>query len=149
MKTLITCWIAIEVLSPTGLIKAQAPPVALDSCASAKPIVSKASKDAVIVLLNEHGTFTAGDNTFCLQFRKTGAGESVDIRGVNVDFSQLVGRIQERSIIAQLNQDGIGKYVGHVDLGRQFYNPAAYYVAVHYFDANGKKRKVRVLLAVK
>ena len=66
-----------------------------------------------------------------------------------MDFSQLVGRIQERSIVARLSHDSTGKYLGHVNLGRQFYNPAAYYGVVHYVDLGGKKRRARFLLAVR
>ena len=150
MRNLTMCRIAIGILSSTMFLGAQSvddtPP---DICVVGKPIASKRTKDVAIVLMNEHGTFAGGDNRFCVEFMKGEEGGFVEVRSVSMDFSQLVGRIQERPLIAQITPDGVGKYRGRVNMGRQYYNPAAYYAVVHYLDLTGKERKVRFLLAVK
>jgi len=150
MRNLTVCRVAFGILSSTMFLGAQSlddtPP---DICVVGKPIASKRTKDVAILLMNEHGTFTGGDNRFCVEFRKAEAGAPVEVRSVSLEFSQLVGRIQERPVVAQLTEKSVGKYVGRVNLGRQYYKPAAYYVVIHYLDLAGEKGKVRVLLSVK
>jgi hypothetical protein len=149
MRNLTMCRIAIEILSSTMFLGAQSlDDAAPDICVVGKPIASSRTRDVAIVLMNEHGTFTGGDNSVCVEFRKAEGGP-LDVRSVSLEFSQLVGRIQERPIMARISQDGVGKYLGRVNLGRQYYNPAAYYAVVHYVDLAGKKRNVRFLLSVK
>jgi hypothetical protein len=147
----LTMWrIAIWILSITMFLGAQSlDATAPNICVVGKPIASKRSKDVVMVLMNENGKFTGGANSLCVEFRNADDGGPVDVRSVSMDFSQLVGRIQQRPIMAQITQDSVGKYRGRVNLGRQYYNPAAYYAVVHYLDLTGKERKVRFLLAVK
>jgi len=118
-------------------------------CVVGKPIASRRSKDVVMVLMNENGKFTGGDNSLCVEFRNADDSGPVDVRSVSMDFSQLVGRIQQRPIMAQITQDSMGRYLGRVNLGRQYYNPAAYYAVIHYVDLAGKKKKERLLLSVK
>lgn len=150
MRNLTMCRIAIGILSSPMFLGARSldetPP---DICVVGKPIARKRTKDVVIVLINEHGTFTGGDNRFCVEFMKAEQGGPVEVRNVSMDFSQLVGRIQERPIMAQITQGSVGRYLGRVNLGRQYFNPAAYYAVLHYLDLAGEKRKVRFLLSVK
>ena len=147
----LTMWrIATGVLSSTMFLGAQSlDETHPDICAMGKPIASKRAKDVVIVLMNQHGVFTGGNNRFCLEFRKAEQGGPVEVRNLSMDFSQLVGRIQERPIMAQIAQGSAGRYLGRVNLGRQYYDPAAHYAVLHYLDLAGEKRKVRFLLSVK
>lgn len=110
---------------------------------------SKLANDVVIVLMNEQGKLTAGDNDLCVVFRKVETGKPADVQNVSIDFSQLVGRIQETPIKAQVMQDDAGYYRGSINLGRQYYSPASYYAIVRYIDLAGKKRRVRFHLTVK
>ena len=150
MRNLTMCRIAIGILLSTMFLRAQSlddtPP---DICVVGKPIASKRMKDVAIVLMNEHGTFTEGDNHFCVEFMKAEQGGPVEVRNVSMDFSQLVGRIQERPVVAQMTGTSVGTYLGQVNLGRQHYNPAAYYAVVRYLDLAGEKRKMRFHVSVK
>ena len=141
--------IVIGVFSPTMFLGAQSfvdtPPV----CMAGKTIASKRARDVIVLLVNEHGKFTGGDNRYCIEFTNAKEGGPVEVRDVRMDFSQLVGRMQERPVIAQITQDSVGRYLGSVNLGRQYYNPAAYYTVLRYVDFNGKKKKERFLLWVK
>ena len=92
-----------------------------------------------IILTNDSGKLVANDNSLCVLFQSVGKTTSAEVRNVSVDFRLLVGRIQERTITAELAQDGVGRYCGHVNLGRQFYTPSSYYAFVRYTDATGKE----------
>ena len=147
----LTMWrIATGILSSTMFLGAQSlDETHPDICAMGKPIATKRANDVVIVLMNERGVFTGGNNRFCVEFMKAERGGPVEVRNLSMDFSQLVGRIQERPIMAQIGQGSVGRYLGRVNLGRQYFNPAAYYAVLHYLDFDGEKRKVRFLLSVK
>jgi hypothetical protein len=72
------------------------------------------------------------------------------VRNVGVDFTLLVGRIQEEEPIrTQLTGDHVGDYCSRVDLDKQYYVPASYYAFVFYTDAAGKQRKERLFLSVR
>lgn len=43
----------------------------------------------------------------------------------------------------------MGHYCGDVNLGKQYYVPANYYVLVLSTDADGKKRKERLSLSIR
>ena len=149
MRTLAACWITVIFLSRATPVNAQSPVDASNHlCAAGKTIATKRVKDMEIWLVNDPGKFAAENNAFCVAFRTTAAG-AVDIRSVNVDFFQLVGRIQEQPISALITRESVGMYSGSVNLGRQYYNPAVYYAVVHYLDLAGKKRNTRFHLAVK
>jgi hypothetical protein len=141
--------IVIGVLSPTMFLSAQSFVSAPHVCVAGKTIASKRVKDVIVLFINEQGNFTGGDNRYCIEFNKAKEGGPVEVRDVRMHFSQLVGRMQERPIIAQVTQDSVGRYFGSVNLGRQYYNPAAYYAILHYVDSSGKKKKARFLLRVK
>ena len=114
-----------------------------------RTIASKRTKDLVITITNLDGKLRGGDNDLCVLFEKRETQEPVNVQNVGIDFTLLVGRIQEEPIRAPLAQDQSGRYCGHVNLGKQYYVPASYYAIVRYTDAGGKKRKERLFLSVK
>ena len=124
-----------------------AAPPAVD--APEKIIASRRIRNAAIVLTNDSGKLTPGENSFCVLFQTKETTSSVEVREVSVAFRLLVGRIEEKPITAQLSQEGVGRYCGRIDLGRQYYQPASYYAFVRYTENTGKKRSVRLSLTVR
>jgi hypothetical protein len=116
---------------------------------SENTIASKRIKKVTIRLTNDSGKLTARENRFCVLFCNLETASPFDVQGVNVDFRQQVGRIQEEQITAELTQDGVGRYCGRINLGRQYYVPATYYVVVRFVDTTGKKTKARFYLSVR
>jgi hypothetical protein len=102
-----------------------------------------------ISIVNDSGRFVAGNNAFCVVFTSTANAEPVLVKDVDVEFAQQVGRIQEKPMRAQIARGDTGRFCGKVDLGTQYYQPAFYYVFIHYTDANGKRRNCRLSLSVK
>lgn len=143
------CRIAIGILSLTTILRADSVVDTPSDVCVGKTLASKRTNDVVTMLMNEQGRLADGENSFCLEFRKPENGGPIDARNVSVEFSQLVGRIQERPIVAQITETSVGTYLGQVNLGRQYYNPAAYYAVVRYLDLTGKKRKMRFHVSVK
>jgi len=111
-------------------------------------VVSKRTKSSIIAMTTSDGRMHGGKNRFCVVFQKTDTKESVDVRNVGVDFTLLVGRIQEAPIKVQLDREQTGNYCGQVDLSKQYYVPASYYAFAHYIDASGKKKRERIFLRV-
>jgi hypothetical protein len=103
----------------------------------------------LITITSADGRLRGGENSFCAVFQKRGTNEPVDVQNVSVDFTLLVGRIQEKLIRGQFTEDQMGRYCGQVNLGKQYYVPASYYAFVRYTDEAGKKRKARLFLSVK
>jgi hypothetical protein len=103
----------------------------------------------VITITNAAGGLREGDNDLCILFVGRETREPVDVQNVSVDFTLLVGRIQEEPIKAPLIRDQVGQHCGHVNLRKQYYIPASFYAFVRYTDVNGKKRKERFFLSVK
>ena len=144
------CMIAVAIrLSMLFVLAAALPATSSAVCSAEKLIASKIMKDVVIVLTNEQGRLTSSENTFCVTFRKVATGELVDVQSVSLDFSLLVGKIQEEPVIADLTREAAGQYSGRINLGRLYYHPASYYAFVRYQGLDGKKRKVRFFLSVK
>lgn len=112
-------------------------------------VASMRTKDLVLMITSADGGLKGGENSFCLLFQKAGTDEPVDVRNVRVEFTLLVGRIQEEPIKTHLIEDRAGRYCGHVNLGKQYYVPASYYAFVSYTDAAGRKRKERLSLSVR
>ena len=112
-------------------------------------VASKRTKNMVITITGSDGRLKGGENSFCVVFQKRETGEAVDLQKVSVEFTLLVGRIEEEPIRVQLTGDRVGRYCGHVNLGNQYYVPAGYYVFVLYTDVAGKKRKERLFLSIK
>lgn len=114
-----------------------------------KAIASKQSGNLIVVMTNEAGKLTPGENHFCVLFQSISPASAIDVREVTVDFRLLVGRIEEALITAHLSSIGAQRFCGRIDLGRQYYRPASYYAFVHYVEASGRKRSIRLHLAVK
>ncbi len=116
---------------------------------SDKTIASKRTGSVVIALTNDTGKLTPGENHFCILFQRGGSASTGDIREVSVDFRLLVGRVQEKPITANLDQNGADRYCGQINLGTQYYHPASYYAFVRYVEATGEKKSARLFLTVK
>jgi hypothetical protein len=114
-----------------------------------KTIAAKRTSSVVIVLTNDTGMLTSGENHFCVLFQSRSPTPAEVIREVSIDFKLLVGRIQEAPITVHLNQNGADQYCGHINLGSQYYHPANYYALVRYVEATGKKKSSRLFLTVK
>jgi hypothetical protein len=112
-------------------------------------VTSKLTNDLVIRIASADGRLKGGENSFCVVFQKRGTGEPVDVQSVSIDLTLLVGRIQENPIRVQITEDQVGRYYGHVNLGKQYYSPATYYAFVRYTDGLRKKRKQRLFLSVR
>jgi hypothetical protein len=112
-------------------------------------VASKRKKDLTITITSADGRLKGGENSFCVMFEKKETEEPVDVQNVSLDFTLLVGKIQEEPVKAQLTEDRVGRYCGNVNLGKQYYVPASYYGFVLYTDAAGKKRKERLFLSVR
>lgn len=102
-----------------------------------------------ISIVNDPGEFVPGSNAFCVEFTKAANSEPVLVKDAVVEFAQQVGRIQERPTRAQITGGDIGHFCGKVDLGKQYYQPAFYYVFIHYTDTSGIRRKCRLSSVIK
>lgn len=142
----ITSGVSIAGYRRSGLVPRQSQ---VDVRPNERTIASKRTKDLVITITNPDGKLRGGDNDLCVLFEKRETQEFVNVQNVGIDFTLLVGRIQEEPIRAPLPQDQPGRHCGHVNLGKQYYVPASYYAFVRYTDAGGKKRKERLFLSVK
>jgi hypothetical protein len=112
-------------------------------------IVSARNRDLSISVVNDSGEFVSGSNAFCVAFTKAANSYPVSVKDVDVEFAQQVGRIQERPTRAQITESGIGNFCGRVDFGTQYYQPASYYIFVHYTEPSGTRRKCRFFLVIK
>jgi hypothetical protein len=137
--------IALSLLSSLAESFSATPP---SPCASGTILARGRNKDMLITLMNQQGRLIAGNNDLCVEFRKLETREPADVQNLSVDFRLLVGRIQGIPIKAQVARDGVSSHRCHVNLGRQYYKPANYYVFVRYLDLAGRKRKKRFLLTV-
>ena len=120
--------VRILTLSTLVVVHSSVSPVASQEARTA--IASGRARGLSIEVTNENGRLRAGENHLCITFRKTETGALVDARNVVAEFSLLVGKIEEKSIVAHLSQKGTGEYCGEIDLGRQYYSPSSYYVFV-------------------
>jgi hypothetical protein len=117
--------------------------------ASEMKVASARSHELTVSIVNNSGRFVAGGNAFCVVFTSTANAEPFSVKDVAVEFAQQVGRIQERPARAQIAAGDTGRFCGKVDLGTQYYQPAFYYVFIHYTDVDGKRRKSRLSLSVR
>ena len=124
-------------------------PAAQNLHASEMKAASARNHEFTISIVNDSGRFVAGNNAFCVVFTSAANASSVSVKDVVVEFAQQVGKIQEKPMRAQIARGDAGRFCGKVDLGTQYYQPAFYYVFIHYTDANGKRRKCRLSLSVK
>ena len=114
----------------------------------AKAVTSKRTRDLVITIMSADGALTAGENDLCVKFQKRATQEPVAVTNVSADFTLLVGRIEERPIRGALVQVQSGQFCGTVNLGKQYYDPANYYVFVRYSDATGKRKRQRLFVSI-
>jgi hypothetical protein len=112
-------------------------------------VASKRTKDLIITIISAEDGLKGGERPFCVLFYKRGTDEPVEVEEVRVDFTLLVGRIHQQAIETTLTEDRVGRYCGHVNLGKQYYVPASYYAFVFYTDAAGRKKKERLFLSVR
>jgi len=131
--------IRILMLSALVVAHSYAPPVASQEARTS--LASGRDRDLLIELANGNGRLKAGENDLCLTFQKTETGGHVKVRNVAAEFSLLVGRIEEKPIVAHLSQKGTGEYCGDIDLGRQYDSPSSFYIFVRYIDPADKRRE--------
>jgi hypothetical protein len=122
--------------------------VATQVCAAQTTIASKRNHDFYISLMSKSGEFAKKDED-CALFSRTKGGNPTQVENVFVDFAQQVGKIRENPKEFHFSLDSLGRYCGRVDLGKQYYRPAFYYVTVHYTDSLGKRRTCRFFLTMK
>jgi hypothetical protein len=114
------------------------PEAPVESPSLQKTVATKRTRNLTITITNAKGVFNGGENRFCIQFQERPRREPILISNVSVAFRELVGRIEEQPIGAVLGETHNGEYCGHVDLGRQYYDPSSYYLFVRY-SHNGNK----------
>jgi hypothetical protein len=117
-------------------------------CAGQTTIASKQSHGFDVSLISKSGELAAKDE-YCALFSTTKGGEPTYVEGVFLEFEQQVGKIRESARKFPLSLDSLGRYCGKVDLGKQYYQPAFYYVEVHYTDSSGKRRTCRFFLTLR
>jgi hypothetical protein len=112
-------------------------------------IASKRSQGFYVSLTSHGGRLAAGKNEYCLSFKTVRDGKPANVENVHVEFAQEVGRILEKAIKSTVAQQDAGRYCGAVDLGQRYYQPAFYYVTVHYTYGFRKTRRCRFLITLK
>jgi hypothetical protein len=103
-----------------------------------KTVASKRTRDLTITIINTEGTFIGGENRFCVEFHDPATQSPVSVSKVSADFRQLVGRIVEPPIRADVRETKPGEFCGRVDLGTQYYDPSSYHLFVHYVEGGRK-----------
>jgi hypothetical protein len=111
-------------------------------------MASKRDHNLYVALMSKSG-ISAWKDEYCVVFSRTSRGGPTEVGDVLVDFAQQVGRIRESPQEFPFSPDGRGRYCGSVDLGKQYYQPASYYVMVHYTDHSGKRRTCRFFVTIK
>ncbi len=122
--------------------------VAGQFCAGQTTIASKRSHDFYISLMNKSGKLTQ-QGEYCVLFSRRRGGEPIQLQGVFIEIAQQVGKITGRPKKYSLSPDNLGRYCGAINLGKQYYRPAFYYVAVYYTDRSGKRKKCRFFSTLK
>jgi hypothetical protein len=119
------------------------------SASGEKPIASGRTKGISVVLTNESGKLTNGENAICAVFQDTATSSPASVQDVRLKFTLRVGRISRDAIAAQLSNDGSGRYCGRVNLGRQYRHPASYYIEMRYMNTKREKGKLTFWATVK
>lgn len=112
-------------------------------------VASAHNHNLSISVVNEPEKFVAGNNAFCVVFTKSSSADPASVNNVEIEFAQQVGKIREKPVRAQVTESGLGHFCGNVDLGKQYYDPAFYYVYLHYTDASDRRRKCNLSFSVK
>jgi hypothetical protein len=121
---------------------------AIQLCPGQATIASKQNHGFYIALMSKSGKLIQKDE-YCVLFSRTKDGEPTHVEGVFLEFAQQVGKIRESARKIPLSMDRLGRYCGIVDLGKQYYQPAFYYVEVHYTDSSRKRRTCRFFLTLR
>jgi hypothetical protein len=117
-------------------------------CAGQTVIASKRNHNFYVSLMSKSGELASKDQ-YCVVFRRTSGGQPEQVGDVLVDFAQQVGRIRESPQQVPFSLDGSGRYCGSVDLGKQYYQTASYYIMVHYTDNSRKRSTCRFFLTIR
>jgi len=120
--------------------------VAPQVCAGQTTIAAKRNHDLYISLMSESGKLVEKGG-YCALFSKTNGARPAQVENVIIEFAQQVGKVRERASKVPLLPDGHGRYCGEVDLGKQYYDPASYWVGIGYTDSSQKRRRCRFFLA--
>ena len=107
-------------------------------------VASKRNRDFAVLLSTTSDRLRAGDNPICVEFQGVNNRIPTVDKVLAIEFRQLVGRMEGSPIRAEMSPQRANRYCGTVHLGRQYYNPANYYVFVRYTDTLGKKRVIRL-----
>jgi hypothetical protein len=121
--------------------------VAAQVCAGQITIASRQNHDFYISLMNKSGKLTQ-KSEYCVLFSPTN-GEPTQVQDVIIEFAQQVGKIPGRPKKYSLSPDNLGRYCGEINLGKQYYRPAFYYIGIRYADSFGNGRKCRFFLTLK
>lgn len=85
-----------------------------EKSSSEKIVQSQRVGDWNISILNDRGQLSRGENTFCLEFRNARTNEVADAGNVQVEFTMPdMGGMRA---VAQIAQDGAGRYCGRATL---------------------------------
>jgi hypothetical protein len=123
--------------------------VAAKVCWGQTTIASKRNHELYISLTSKAGKLVAGTSEYCALFSITKGDAPTHVEDVFVEFAQQIGKIRENPRKFPLALDNLGAYCGEVDLGKQYYQPAFYYVEVHYAVSSRKRRTCRFFLTMK
>lgn len=83
-------------------------------------------------------------NSATIEHGRVDYDQAPEAIGRQIEFRLLVGRMEGRPIRAEMVSRGVNRYCGTINLGRQFYNPANYYVFIRFTDNSGKKKAIRL-----
>jgi hypothetical protein len=114
--------------------------VASQVCAGQTTIAAKRYDDLYISLMSQSGKLVEKGG-YCALFSRTNGAGPTQVENVIIEFAQQVGKVRERASKVPLLPDGQGRYCGEVDLGKQYYNPAFYYVGIGYTDRSQKRKR--------
>ncbi len=97
---LVTCSLLLVLVALSGALYAAS---SVDSTTE-RTIAAKLEKNLVVVLTNDSGKLTPGENVLCVVIRNSRTGDAADVQNVSIDFAHRVGRILESSITMRLTR---------------------------------------------
>lgn len=144
-RSLLAVTVILLAIAPSSLRVFASPQILSPTNAT---VAVKKTKYLLITLTTADGRLRGGENGFCIVFESRQTRAPAQVQSVSVNFTLLVGKIEERPIEAEIKGSLPGQFCGRVDLGKQYYVPAGYYVFLKYLDATGKRRKQRLFARV-
>ena len=87
-----------------------------ESLPQVRIVQSQHRKNLDIDLTSDRGPFALGPNSFCLDFRSTRDGSTIDPGDVRVDFTDTIGKVKAARALARFAQSAAGHYCGQVTL---------------------------------